>query len=328
MADPDVDGRSLVAAPDGTLLCDAGADACVVTCELEPGKKFVKPSSYGRRAVAHQALLESHRRPATYRPRAQRAQQIATSPLPRLCAHRGLSQACPENTLPAFAAAMAAGAHEIEFDLWRTRDGVLVVCHDPSLDRTTDGTGQVADLTWAEVRSLDAGIRSGTAWRGVRVPRLEEVMDLTDGRIGLNIHIKDAGPDGATIRLVCDLLTERALTGISYLALGTEPALQAAIEYAPQIPRACLVSQDDPSVSIDVAARTACQRIQFGRHVTAAQIRRARDLGLICNLFWSDDPQDGMAYVEKGIDVILTNCAHVMIAGGFEGLGKLPAAST
>ena len=69
-----------------------------------------------------------------------------------------------------------------------------------------------------------------------------------------------------------------------------------------------------------MATRTACQRIQFGRHVTPEQIRRAHDLGLICNLFWSDDPQDGRTYVQNGIDVILTNCAHIMIAGGFDAL--------
>ena len=82
-------------------------------------------------------------------------------------------------TLPAFAAAMAAGAHEIEFDLWASRDDVLVVCHDAAVDRTTDGRGKVAELTWEEIRGLDAGIRLGDAWRGVRIPRLEEVLAST-----------------------------------------------------------------------------------------------------------------------------------------------------
>jgi glycerophosphoryl diester phosphodiesterase len=149
------------------------------------------------------------------------------------------------------------------------------------------------------------------------MPRLEEVLAFADGRIGLNIHLKDRGPDDATLRQVCDQIIERGLIGVAYLALGTEPALQAALEYAPGIPRACLAHQKDPDLSIDVAARTACQRIQFGRHVSAKQIRRTHELGLICNLFWSDDPQEGMAYVREGIDVILTNCAHTMIAGGF-----------
>ena len=57
----------------------------------------------------------------------------------KLCAHRGLSHACPENTLPAFGAAIALGVDEIEFDLWLSADGVPVVCHDPRVDRTTDG---------------------------------------------------------------------------------------------------------------------------------------------------------------------------------------------
>jgi len=66
-----------------------------------------------------------------------------------------------------------------------------------------------------------------------------------------------------------------------------------------------------------VARRYACQRIQFGRSANREQIQRARELGLICNLFWSDDPADGMKYIRQGIDVILTNSAHIMIAGGF-----------
>jgi len=322
MPEPSIGGRSLVAAPDGTLLKDAGADARVITADLDPKRKIMKPAPRGEEIVEHRALTESHRRSAIYRPRWERGQRITASPFPRLCAHKGLSQACPENTMPAFAAAIASGAHEIEFDLQTSRDGVLVVCHDESVDRTTDGTGNVAELSWEDIRRLDAGIRSQAAWRGVRIPRLEEVLDVTDGRVGLNIHIKSEGPDGATVRRVCDILTERALTNSAYIALGTESALRTALEYAPEVPRACLVSQDDPSASIDIAQRYGCQRIQFCRDVTREHVRRAHELGLICNLFWSDDPADGMEYVQNGIDVILTNCAHTMIAGGFDAFSR------
>lgn len=248
----------------------------------------------------------------------EEVQQITTVAFPYLCAHRGLSQACPENTLPAFAAAIAVGAHEIEFDVWSSRNGVPVICHDASVDRTTNGTGKVSELSWNEIRSLDAGIRTSEVWRGIRMPRFEEVLDITHGHVGLNIHIKSEGPEGTLIKQVCDLLTERGLINCVYLALDTESALQTAFAYAPEIARACLVSQNDPNLLIDLAERYACQRIQFGRQVTEAQIHRAHDLGIICNLFWSDDPEDAMAYVQNGIDVILTNCAHIMIAGGFK----------
>ena len=322
MEKPDTGGHSLVAAPDGALLADAGSEAGVVTVELDPGQKFMKPASHGRPIVEHRTLIESHRRPAIYRPHGQRARQIGASPFPRICAHRGLSRACPENSIPAFAAAVACGAHEIEFDVRTSRDGVLVVCHDEAVDRTTDGAGKLAELDWRDISKLDVGAHEGAAWRGVRIPRVEEVLEVADGRVGLNVHIKPEGPECETVKRVCDLLTERGLTEIAYVALETEAALQIALEYAPDVPRACLVGQPDPFASIDVAQRHACRRIQFSRAVKPEHTRRAHDLGLICNLFWSDEPQEAKAYVRGGIDVVLTNCAHTMIAGGFEGLSR------
>ncbi|PIS19067.1 MAG: hypothetical protein COW19_10735 [Zetaproteobacteria bacterium CG12_big_fil_rev_8_21_14_0_65_55_1124] len=320
MPKPGVGGRSLVAAPDGALLENAGADACVISAEIDPGQKFTKPASHGQAVVGYRELIDAHRRPAAYRPRVERAKRIDASSFPRLCALRGLGQVCPENTLPAFAAAMAVGAHEIAFDVRASRDGVLVVCHDASVDRTTNGSGNVAELGWEDLCRLDAGSHAGDAWRGVRVPRLEEVLDAMDGRIGLNIRIRNEGEDGATVRRVCDLLTEHALTDSAYISLETESALRTALEYAPEVPRACLVGQDNPSASVDIAKRYACQRIQFSRDVTEEDIRRAHELGLLCNISWSDDPKDGMEFVHKGIDVILTHCANTMIAGGFDAL--------
>jgi glycerophosphoryl diester phosphodiesterase len=198
------------------------------------------------------------------------------------------------------------------------------VCHDASVDRTTNGVGRIAELSWREIRSLDAGVRFGKVWAGTRMPRLEQVLDLTERRIGLNVHVKDVGPDGSTIKRVCDLVRERALVDIAYVALGTESALRIAREYAPGVARACLIRQDDPSKSVAIAARYGCQRIQFSREVTREEIEQAHQAGLICNLFWSDDPQDAMAYVQQGIDVILTNCAHTLIAGGFSARGGSP----
>lgn len=93
-------------------------------------------------------------------------------------AHRGYSSVAPENTLPALAAAVRAGATFVEFDVRTTADGVPVVIHDRTVDRTTGGTGNVWDLPLAEVRSLDAGSWFSPAYAGVRVPLLTEALDL------------------------------------------------------------------------------------------------------------------------------------------------------
>ena len=101
-------------------------------------------------------------------------------PYPRVNAHRGLSSVCPENTLPAFAAAVALGADEIELDLWASRDGELVVCHDAALDRTTDGHGPISAWDWADICRLDAGRWFGAEWSGVPPCRFDDVLDLCD----------------------------------------------------------------------------------------------------------------------------------------------------
>ncbi len=99
-------------------------------------------------------------------------------PLPSVVAHRGYSAVAPENTLPALAAAVHAGADWIEFDVRTTLDGVPVVFHDRTVDRTTDGTGSVWELTIDQVDRLDAGSWFSQAFAGVHVPHLDEVLDL------------------------------------------------------------------------------------------------------------------------------------------------------
>ena len=95
---------------------------------------------------------------------------------PLLCGHRGARAHAPENTMAGFALAAEMGADLIELDVRLTRDGALAVIHDATVNRTTNGTGRVADLTWDEVQALDAGIRFSAAFAGQRVPSLGEVL--------------------------------------------------------------------------------------------------------------------------------------------------------
>jgi predicted amidohydrolase/glycerophosphoryl diester phosphodiesterase len=310
MPTPGRGGHSLIAGPDGTIVADAGEAPGVLIAEIDPARRWVKPASHGKAEIEHRALLAAHRRPDLYRPRPERAAAVLTAPFPRLCAHRGLSHACPENTLPAFAAAIATpGVHELELDLWLSRDGVPVVCHDPRVDRTTDGQGIVTDLDWSVIATFDAGIRHGEAWRGIRLPRFEEVLDLVAGRVGINIHIKDAGPGGRLVHIVADLLRRHGMDRLGYLA-GDEDVLAAALSYAPDMARNCLAHQGDTARLIAAAVQHRCSRLQFGRNVTAAAAAEAKARGLVRNLFWSDEVDDARRYAALGIDVILTNCAH------------------
>jgi len=106
-------------------------------------------------------------------------------------AHRGFSGKAPENTMAAFRMAEALPyVRWLELDVQLTKDGVPVVIHDFSLDRTTNGHGKVKDMEWNQMKRLDAGGWKGRSFRGERVPSLEEVLDLASGRLHLNIELK------------------------------------------------------------------------------------------------------------------------------------------
>lgn len=114
---------------------------------------------------------------------------------PLVIAHRGASAYQPENTLAAFALAIAQGAQMIELDLHCSSDNQVVVIHDETLDHTTNLKGRVDEFTLAEIKQADAG-------HGERVPTLEETLDLTVGKLRLYLEIKDARAAAETLRIV------------------------------------------------------------------------------------------------------------------------------
>jgi glycerophosphoryl diester phosphodiesterase len=106
--------------------------------------------------------------------------------------HRGEHLHHPENTLPAFQEAIRVGADFFELDVRTTSDGKLVLMHDGTVDRTTDGHGEVAKMTFDEIRALDAGVKMGKEFAGTRVPTFDEALDLARGKIGIYVDVKNA----------------------------------------------------------------------------------------------------------------------------------------
>ncbi len=104
--------------------------------------------------------------------------------MPKIIAHRGASAFAPENTIAAFQLALDQGADGIELDVMLSSDGHLVVIHDDSVDRTTDGKGFVRDMTLGQLKSLDAG-------EGQNIPTLEEVFEKFGGRFIINVELKN-----------------------------------------------------------------------------------------------------------------------------------------
>ena len=141
-------------------------------------------------------------------------------PTPLVIGHRGCSGELPENTIPAFERALADGAVILETDVHRTRDGEVVISHDPDVGRMTEGAGPIASLAWDELSQLDAGYRfspdDGNSFpergKGIRIPTLRQVLEAFPG-VRFNIEIKQNDPQliEATLRVVADTGSEKTI---------------------------------------------------------------------------------------------------------------------
>lgn len=143
----------------------------------------------------------------------------------QITAHRGASKERPENTMAAFSKAIEDMADCIELDVQMTSDGYIVVMHDTSAYRTTGVAKNITDMTYAEVKNLDAGYWFSEKYRGERVPSLEEVLKLAKGKIKLNIEIKAAPDSEEVAQKVVELIDkysmedECVITSFDYDAL-------------------------------------------------------------------------------------------------------------
>lgn len=223
-----------------------------------------------------------------------------------LIAHRGWSKMFPENSMPAFEAAISAGADEIEFDVRSSRDLVPMICHDATTDRVSDLSGSFNTFSSRELRS--AKIKMGDSFLvGLGFPTLQDVLAAFSNRVIMNIHIKELDRAKTALHLLAGInLT--AVRGI-YIA-GDETVLQAALETCPHIPRCLIQSTKDTNMTavFERAQRLECERIQFFKGYYQEQdITEALQRGFIPNLFWEDEPEAAERVIKLGVKGLLTN---------------------
>lgn len=195
-------------------------------------------------------------------------------------AHRGASAEAPENTMAAFRRAHEAGADRIELDVQLSRDGRVVVFHDTTLDRTTDGEGPLDQRTWDELAALDAGSWRAPEFAGEPIPLLEEVLAWSAGRLPLNVELKVEGggePALALTRAAIELIQSHDLAQATILSSFDPVAVAEAARLCPECEVALLWDgrgHGDPLQSVE---RTGARALHLARRgLTAALAERAR----------------------------------------------------
>lgn len=305
-------GCSTVIAPDGEVLLNMESRVGLGICEIDPKAKYFKPAGHQGSLKAHYEYIEEGRRPWLYRNGGASVVPFdSVMKYPRLCAHRGFNSVAPENSMPAFGAAVALGAQEIEFDIWSTKDRVLVSCHDDTLDRVSDGHGKIYEHTYEELLELDFGVKHGEKFKGLKIPTFEEILKKFAGRVLMNIHMKiwDANFDDLMIEEIVALIRKYDCEKHIYFMTSNDLAIKKVMEYAPDLK--CCVGWNgnrDPLSMVERAIALGAYKIQlFKPYFNQQTVDMAHANGILCNVFWADDPEEAAKYFEMGIDTVLTN---------------------
>ncbi len=222
-------------------------------------------------------------------------------------AHRGASGTHPENTESAFVEAMRLGVEAVELDVHLSVDGQLVVIHDDSVDRTSDGSGRVRHMKWDEIAPLDAGAWFDARFAGQRFLRLDEALDILVGEVRLNVHAKAYEHDRAELATrVVRCLSGRGLLERAFLASdGQTLALARRVN---QHLTMCNLSVAPVENYVLRSHALGCRILQPGHAVTTPQlVAAAHAKGMQVNPFYADQEEEMQRLIDCGVDGILTN---------------------
>jgi glycerophosphoryl diester phosphodiesterase len=230
---------------------------------------------------------------------------------PPVCiAHRGAAGDAPENTLRAFERALEQGAAFLELDVHLVHDRLLVI-HDDTVDRTTDGTGPLAAHSLAELRALDAG-------EGERIPFLEEVLELAAGRARLNIELKGPGTAGPTVHLLQDAVAAGTWQpGQILLSAFDWQQLVRVRELEPALPVAPLAGKGAGGEVLEAADRLGAEAIHISRWSARQRlVTAAHQRGLAARVFPVNRAWEYDLMVRLGVDGIFTDFPGRALAWG------------
>ncbi len=307
-------GCSMVVSPRGEMLLNMESRVGLGICEIDPKEKYYKPAGHMGKLKSHYEYIEEGRRPWLYRNGGASVVPFDNvMKYPRLCAHRGFNSVAPENSMPAFGAAVALGAEEIEFDLWATKDGVIVSCHDAKLDRVSTGSGKIYEHTYEELLQLDFGVKHGEKFKGLKIPTFEEILKKFAGRVIMNIHVKiwdhAAKFEDHKIEEIVALIRKYDCEKQVYFMTTNDGIIKRVMEYAPDI-NICVGwdGNKEPMSIVDRAIALGAKKVQlFKPYFNQESVDKAHAHGILCNVFWADDPDEARRYFEMGIDTVLTN---------------------
>jgi len=222
-----------------------------------------------------------------------------------ICAHRGASDSHPENTLAAFREAILLGAQMIEFDVAATADGQLVLMHDATIERTTDGKGSVSNLTLEEIQQLDTGSWKHKKFKDERVPTLRQALNMMPENIWLNVHLK--GGSALATQVTQEIVAADRLHQC-FLACGKDAAA-AARSVNKDIMICNMERQANSQQYVDETIAQKADFIQLygGESVDASLTKQLRDAGVQINFCCANEADKVKTLFDAGVEFPLVD---------------------
>jgi glycerophosphoryl diester phosphodiesterase len=223
-----------------------------------------------------------------------------------LCAHRGASFSHPENTLAAFQEAIRLGAHMIEFDVQMSQDSGLVIIHDKSVERISDGNALVADLTLQQLRALDAGSWKDARFAHEKIPTLSETLAIMPRNVWLNVHIRGGVASG---RAAAEMILREGRIHQTLMACDTVTA--AEIKKLNSAIKICNMERMTGTAEyVDLTIRRKAEFIQLREKelkLVAEYVPRLRQNNVRINYYYADSPAQLRELFSLGVDFPLVN---------------------
>ena len=229
--------------------------------------------------------------------------------------HRGAKGYAPENTLPSFEKSIECKANMIEFDVRLTRDGHIVIMHDATVDRTTNGTGFISQLTLKQIKNLDAGVWFSPKFKGTKVPTLEETVAFIKGKAKFDIEVKKDSCSNEAIeeKLVSDILKNNILDDTVVTSFDLS-SLERIKEIEPRLRVGFLFSQDyDFGQGLKEILRIGGKAIHVEYpHLTTHLVSEAHRDGILVRPWNPSDKEEMVKLIKMGVDGIATDFPDIL----------------
>ncbi|MBQ8765777.1 MAG: glycerophosphodiester phosphodiesterase [Clostridia bacterium] len=234
--------------------------------------------------------------------------------MPLVLAHRGANKVAPQNTIPAFKKAMEFNADGLETDVHLSSDGHIVICHNYTVDETSNGTGRVDEMTLAQLKSFDFGSYFNEDFKGVSLPTLSELLDLTKSMSLINIEIKPPKKDCDLVKRVVETIHEYGIVDNSIVSCFDPECIRLVKEIDSNVKTGLLYEDDELGREImTFGVAKYCEQLKANaahphrKLITQKEVMELHNLGMAVNPWTVNLEEEIIRFAKWGCDAIISD---------------------